>query len=583
MDANRALLALIHSFGTRKDDSSLHEIIQLLIEIGSANPHRPCETIETRNGLVVLKHSQKKEMTERRSPLTAVARLAEESALRLMIDSYSHTLSCLKTSRRRDPYLRTQPESYFLVIEEKEDEDVFVGLENALVASLLCLRESAFESPEESAHASCALLLYKRFKSFTEAVNDSNATRRISQRGLEWLEHAVRRCNHLHPEPRPIASSNVLEGFHFQAPALVYSCSSLQSREEVPYSSAAANFMDWSNMFASLPWVRSGALHCHFLRSAVASSKAPAIATEDTFFLVCQGNERLLAHRSIVSIRSGKLAGSIRFSESLSESEGDLEVHVDLPPAVAKILLCHIYHGSIALGLLRDKSQQCRQLLELALLADEYLCPSLLLECEVRLLAPTHGACICKHCGGGSVLSRDETKCPVHLRCLDDASCVECRGCQVVGVHDLRVTSFVAPDNSGLINAETALDVIAVGQQLAESSRESCFWLKYTTTGAIENCAMAFNSGFIDLNEPNSGCLENPFMAAKMFSTWFVLRDFTSVMKSSSFFRYSDGDEKDATLLLQTCLEELAQNPFKDSRKQLIDRMIGTGNLTARE
>ena len=583
-DANRALLALIHSIDTWKDDSilsekgSVHEIIQLLVEMGSVNPHRPCETIETRNGLVVLKHSQKERMTELCSPLVAAARLAEVSALRLMIDSYYHSLSYLKTARRRDPQLRTQPESYFLVIEEKEDEDVFVGLENALVTSMFYLRQSAFESPEESAHASCALLLYERFKSFSAAVNGSGTyARRISQRGLEWLEQ-VTRCNHLLPEPRPIARHNVLEGFHFQAPTLVYSCPGLESREEVPYCSAAANHMDWSVIFATLPWLRSVRLHCNFLRSTMASSKAPVITTEDTFFLVCQGNERLLAHKSIVSIRCGKLAASIRFNEANSESERCLEVHVDLSPTVAKILLCHIYHGSIAFGLLQDKSQQCRQLLELALLADEYLCPSLMLECEVRLLAASaHGTCICKHCGGGSVLTRNETKCRVHLRCLDDASREDCRGlCQAVGVYDLRVTSFVAPDNSGLINSETALDVIAVGQQLAESSREGCFWLKYTRARAIENCALAFNSGFIDPDDHNSGCLEVPFEAAKMFSIWLVLRDFTSVMTSPSFLRQSDhsdgeeidegtladGYEKDATLLLQMCLQELARNPL---------------------
>ena len=168
------------------------------------------------------------------------------------------------------------------------------------------------------------------------------------------------------------------------------------------------------------------------------------------------------------------------------------------------------------------------------------------------------------------MLSRDETKCPVHLKCLDDASRVEM--CQAVGVYDLRVTSFVAPDNSGLINSETALDVIAVGQQLAESSHESSFWLKYST-------ARTFDSDCIDLNDQNSGLLEVPFEAAKMFSTWSVLRDFTSVLTSSSFLSHSDGEEidegaladvyeKDATLLLQTCLQELAQNPFKDRIKQ---------------
>lgn len=175
------------------------------------------------------------------------------------------------------------------------------------------------------------------------------------------------------------------------------------------------------------------------------------------------------------------------------------------------------------------------------------------------------------------MLSRDETKCPVHLKCLDDSFRVEM--CQAVGVYDLRVTSFVAPDNSGLINSETALDVIAVGQQLAESSHESSFWLKYSTARATDDCAMAFDSDCFDLNDQNSGLLEVPFEAAKMFSTWSVLRDFTSVLTSSSFLSHSDGEEidegaladvyeKDATLLLQTCLEELAQNPFKDRIKQ---------------
>jgi len=373
--------------------------------------------------------------------------------------------------------------------------------------------------------------------------------------------------------------------------------------------------MDWSSVLAELPWFsRMNGVNCNWMQNIISDSSEKkqdnhnSTLAEDEFFVVVDG-EKLLAHKSIVSAKSGKLAAHIRFTEGHSQEcrLGDrLSVHVNLPLSIAKMMLQHCYHVSIAFGLMQSPIKQCHQLLEMALVAEEYLCPSLLLECEIRLLMQTSSPnCICPHCCSGAISSEDRIDCPIHLQCFEKAKKnLENDGlpplyCEPVGVYAYKTSTFImSSSQSGLITPESAIDVLAVAQQLEQSSscQQGLYAMKYCRSGSIEdpNSTMtmpAFGGWNIDAEKDiGAGCITVPFAAAKMMAIWIMLRDFPAVIRSDSYLRQikSDNDEddiaevddsfvigaragndEDAILLLRTCLEELACSPIQMIRGDL--------------
>jgi hypothetical protein len=243
---------------------------------------------------------------------------------------------------------------------------------------------------------------------------------------------------------------------------------------------------------------------------------------DDEFYLITKSG-KILTHKSIVASKSGKLAAAIRFNEARRDDKHKyISVQTNLSDKDAAIMLAHIYHGSIVAGLKIGAIHQCHQLLELALLAEEYLCPTLLLECEMRLLKYRDRQCICPNCLADQ---RQNT------------------GAEAEDEHD-------APFY-GLITAETALDVIAVAQQLEESS--ATYETKHIKIGG-------------------------PFVTVKRAAIEVILINFKAVISSRSFlqhtrynddkFSYSDqdpevthGTDEDSMMLLSMCLDELRYNP----------------------
>eukprot|EP00584_Thalassiosira_punctigera_P022424 CAMPEP_0172563206 /NCGR_PEP_ID=MMETSP1067-20121228/99966_1 /TAXON_ID=265564 ORGANISM="Thalassiosira punctigera, Strain Tpunct2005C2" /NCGR_SAMPLE_ID=MMETSP1067 /ASSEMBLY_ACC=CAM_ASM_000444 /LENGTH=637 /DNA_ID=CAMNT_0013353605 /DNA_START=141 /DNA_END=2054 /DNA_ORIENTATION=+ len=585
-EANLALLEAIHqrsgegNENVNSDDAD--EIIRLLIRQGGANPHLSVAPLGQSRG----------ETTRREAPLSAAARAGDAGAISCMLDAYSSALVKSSALRRSDPLLRSQPESYFRLVEERECDTEHSSVDAALVASLFSLWR---EGGGLSSFGRCALVLYRR-----RAYHSSRAVpRHLSQHAMQWLENCLSMRCLVRP---PVIKNNPMEGYYFEAPLVKYHIPKgmLKSVNKDSHS------MDWSHVLAGLPWfnLRMNGVSCSWMHNISNPSEKKqvdcnTILAEDEFFLVV-GGEKLLAHKSIVSSKSEKLAAHIRFTEGHEREyslEGRLSVHVDLPLLTAKMLLCHCYHGSIIFGLVKSPMKQCHQLLEMALIAEEYLCPSLLLECEIRLLMqPSFPSCICLHCSSGAISSKEHIHCPIRLQCLEKAQKNFDNDslllyCEPMGVYAYKTSTFImSSSRNGLVTPESAIDVLAVAQQLEQSSSlRDLYTMKYCRSGSIDdpNSTMVMPSycGW-DINvekDVGAGCIAVPFASVKMMAIWIMLRDFSEVIRSNSYLRQikSDDDEdetaevdasfgmeshaandEDAMLLLRTCLEELASSPF---------------------
>lgn len=617
-EVNRALLESIYRISDREEErnDNTYAVIRLLISQGGSNPHLPVYVQPQQSEFVQDASSTtkpslcSKPLTKRQHhhrclkgnddiPLSAAVRAADADAVRVMIDTYSNSLAELKSVRRKDPLLRSQPESYFQLLEEKEDDKVYSSVDAALVTSLFLLWQE-----NSSSFGRCAIVLYQRGQLSLSPA--SAAPRHLSQRAMDWLDRCLSMRCLVTP---PMLKNNVLEGYHFEAPIVQY-CIPLDKGkkfgDKVPYHDAGANFMDWSHVLAELPWfsVRT-ASSCSWMQSISESSRVKQVnysmtLAEDEFFLVADG-KKLLAHKSIVSARSGKLAAQIRFTEKQAHTQQGcpLSVHVELPLLVAKMLLCHCYHGSSAFGLIKSSPlKQCHQLLEMALVAEEYLCPSLMLECEIRLLMQTSpldakkSCCLCSHCSGETISSKERMDCPIQQKCLENANMNIDNSfyCKPAGVYAYKPYAILSSKSGGLITPESAIDVLAVAQQLEQSlsCQEGSFYaIKYCRSGSLVdgNSTMAtptFGGWTIDMSKEKAGCISVPFAAAKMMAVWIMLRDFPAVIKSESYMRQINGDndddiaegdasfsprarsgnDEDAILLLQTCLGVLSCSPF---------------------
>lgn len=374
----------------------------------------------------------------------------------------------------------------------------FAGLKFTLVNCL-----SRFSIDQNISNAQIALTIYRR--GFV-----------LSQMSLRWLTNSLKTTT-----TNPQGSLPITE------------------KQRTPNHLNCGNngSVEWSRVLPGLNILSFNSVSCPYLSqilhdqssSCKSKTKHTNHMKDDEFYIMTKSG-KILAHKSIVASKSGKLAAAIRFNESQRDDKHEyISVQTDLAHKDAAIILAHIYHGSIVAGLKIGAIHQCHQLLELALLADEYLCPTLLLECQMRLLEYQDRQCLCPNCladqrqiTGGEAESHG-------IVCEDE--------------HD-------APFY-GLITAETALDVIAVAQQLEESS--ATYETKHMKIGG-------------------------PFVTVKRAAIEVVLINFKAVISSRSFlqhtrynddkFSYSDqdpevthGTDEDSMMLLSMCLDELRYNP----------------------
>ncbi|KAL7522528.1 hypothetical protein ACHAWX_007222 [Stephanocyclus meneghinianus] len=567
-DTNRALLEAVRCKANTpqdelEDDSEARcEIIRLLISSG-ANPHSLVATSQFPEQHLVhtdrsaLNKHLKAKIRQDVVPLTVAVCFDDVEGVKTMLTSYALALPSIRSSRRSDPLLRSQPESYFQTLEKREDDVVDSSLQSALVHSLF-----QWCKDRRLSSATIALGLYRRGV-------------QLSQKSVQWLANCLQAGIITPPPPT-----------YCQAPFTVFQITfEYKPKSDLNHDVYTCS-IDWSKVLSSLDWFSASIneIRCRFLWQLFECHRPPnrvkevqGTLKEDEFYLIVE-NEKIMAHKSIVSMKSGKLAAAIHFNEAQREMSNDrLSVQIDLPLALAKMLLTHIYHGSIVFGLNAIPSIQCHQLLELALLAEEYLCPTLILECEMRLLKHGNRECICSHCSDSYNSKADKMRCLVQQRCHEDASA--CTGdsgfCKITGVYECKTTSFTDSPRSGLITPETVLDVLVVAQHMVQSSsaHNGFYGMKYFKNEGMDGASLL---GAMHDEE----CLSAPFFAVKVAAVSVILKNFKAVINSDSYFqqiRFGHEEridncaldpstmadtEESSMVLLSLCLDALKHNPF---------------------
>jgi len=283
-----------------------------------------------------------------------------------------------------------------------------------------------------------------------------------------------------------------------------------------------------------------------------------------------QGADRFFVHGSIVSQQSARLEAAIRFARMSSrDDDNDQLYEIDLrenPTRLCLLLLQHLYHGSICCGLPTNPADCCQDLLDLLLLAEEFLCPSLAQECEMRLLSINPWACFCSSCNRATTEAFSGKKLPGYT----DNFYSEC------------VYSVNGP--STLINTETVLDIIAIAQYL-ESNRQT---LAPDTQSYDMDVSIHLNNGALSLplRTIQSGTSNGTssdwtrmessstiLMGVREVAMAFTIENFCGILQSEAFAsqvedsleKQTQGCRDEAPLmLLQMCLDEIANSKFKE-------------------
>lgn len=456
---------------SQSDFQSILTIIRVLIEAGA----NPCSVLENEK-------LQRFSLSPSESTAVATsARYGDYECLVLMLDTYRHVLKQMQQNRRRDPTLRKQPESFFANLEARENNELHMSVRDALVTSLyhcweLSVREienSNFHRINETkvcSYDACCLVLYRRGASLTSTDTERLKSSIVKERLI----------------PSSSEAFGIVTNIEFK----------VSNHIIIPRLSKSKNIIGFlptsSLLMIRLPWYPSkNTNNCGFawmenhhrcknsdeMDSAMSSVEAPDV------LLRCPDGVAFQCHSFLLSEKSQKIAAAIRFA-SLSvamkhpilpldmknnEENGNLlEVSVDIPSKMLRWMLEHIYHGSIIVGRFSRRSitEYFDALLELLLIADEFLCTSLVKECEMRLLAVDYRKCFCWYCN-----SMSESDVP-------EQSNMDVK-------NDLWTTKqyhFSITGPSLLVTVENALDILAIAQQLCMSCDVAAYTLRMDTT-----------------------------------------------------------------------------------------------------
>jgi ankyrin repeat protein len=378
-DYTGALLKAIWCF--EENEPEAHTFIQILIEEG-ADPHKKVNFSHSLNeGDCILG----------KSPLTLAAMQGRVHFVTDMLDTYSTTRWRQINAMHNDPFLRSQSSEYFLSIEAKEREKMRNSCEDTLIKLLIA---SCDDCELSTWRLGCCLVLFRR-----NALIDDNAFLRLFQ-GMR-VGHPV----------RILSSAQVL------APNMAvfegqYRCTSRTSQSEHSHYSRPI-LKDWSESLLTLKWMTrcifKDIVSCSWIKKTLKAIRGDEEESnrrskdEDSEFctFVVEGI-RLEVHKTILTQKSAKLEAAVRFEEMKRNVEMGSgcapEILLEIPYRQFYFLVQHCYHGSICCGLSPDLTECCQELLDLYLLAMEYLCPSLALECEMRLLSSNPYKCFCWNC-----------------------------------------------------------------------------------------------------------------------------------------------------------------------------------------
>lgn len=471
------------------------EILRMLVDAG-ANLFSHHGTRSGKNSIVPLSDV----------PFGVAIETRNAAAIGVMLDAYDITEDKRRAKRRRDPKLKLQPESFFAGIEEAKDTTRKRYLRQGLVSALSHMHFLR-ESPNDAKSAAqTALVLYQRgttLDSFhLQLLEDS-----LKASSLKLIEKST-------PHERRKRDSPLRPGHNSNAGDNEYR----NTRKE----------------FLSLPWVQCVVKSKNQLCELMTTDSAP-LRVRPRVLVKANDGGTFLVHDEVFADRCDKLAGSIRFAKASRQfQDNDVEVETGISSQQCRWLIEHVYCGSMISSLPASRVECCETLLELYLVAEEFLCSSLMKECEMRLVAPEelYNSCFCLDCWSRQTVEMNLS--PFH------------------GHH------------SFLITEETVLNVLSLLTELRSET--------HRFENATYNIQIKTESAFLEYP---------PMEYLWEVTTRFIIGRFGKIRNSESWSTHIELVEQGSSMelslsFLQFCVEEMAEQVCV-SRAQKVTRSDSKG------
>jgi len=295
------------------------------------------------------------------------------------------------------------------------------------------------------------------------------------------------------------------------------------------------------------PWVQSELntteIFCPWIRRNAKQSKKLSLKlpSEDSFVLIAADGSRFLLNARTVIEKSGKLASALRFAQMNrdEESSGELiELKVAIPADFCKLLIQHMYHGSICYGWPDlDDDDMCGYFLDLMLVAEEFLVPSLVQEIEMRLISSKPKRCFCWDC------------CQALRRTSSDAGYYKAQClCMIDG-------------NSRMVNRDTAIDVLSLSEYIGGLDYKIFLApINMISFNEPRNLWMSFDK---ENKKSESWKVNKAITSLRDIAIVTILKEFARVVQSPELYRSTEdtlNKESNKQYLLQMCLNELRNN-----------------------
>ncbi len=386
-DYTEALCQVICSYDDSSEDA--YELIDLFIAEG-ANPHSMTSFNEhfyvEDNANPILRYR----------PLVYATMKGRVKCVARMLDSFKDIQTKKLMLMHEDPILSKQPESYFHMKEKQAMDKVAISIEEALISTLQSVIAADEDDHLATLQLGCCLAIMRR----GDALGESSF--------IQILRRFT--PNKIHADAIIAPDEVIFVGKYCHKLAKKSTKNSFVGRS--PYDSFQLSFSQtWGYRLCYLSWVWQHSsspfyedVNCRHIKEHLLSCNVEDCdysRDEDALILIVEG-QRLHAHKSILSFKSGKFEAAIRFAEMKTidshDSSSVVEVELNTPLRYLKLLVTHCYHGSLVNGLSSDLNQCVQELLDLYLISQEFLCPSLALECEARLISANPFKCYCCLC-----------------------------------------------------------------------------------------------------------------------------------------------------------------------------------------
>jgi Ankyrin repeats (many copies) len=499
----------------------LLEIVRILINAG-ANPCCSTSLVDSADSNHIVSTSS--------NAVCMVAELGEPEMLSVLLSSYQTNLDDIRQTRRRDPILQKQPESFFAALESRENAERITCMRDALAISLFSgwQMESSSTSTNNCNNGGdvffeCSLALYR-------------AGADLGRPGLERIKQTFalsgRNSKCIKPMTTIMLPSNMGKTLYEVKYCHLLGSGDSKGKNKKPGSGDKPVVIDdnteahqfWSMMMQKSPWKVSAGQDCvcdWIPQMDEVAGRSEVHSPPGDIRLVCNDGEELIVHSTIISKKSDKLAAAIHFEYmkfSMAHDDDDRPLCNNNMPEIemsacngslGRLLLQHIYHGSIADRFPDhdDPVECCHALLELMLVAGEYLCWSLVQECEMRLLAADSRSCHCCLCSRAATAATDGS--------CSNKDEIECE--------------YYSAGPSMCITPDTALDVLTVCQYMGQS-------LVGDTSYTLRRSEESTLPSWLGVGLASSKwVVKKPLEALKEAAIGTILMNFQAVMATDAF------------------------------------------------